>query len=62
MEYRFKSDEWARLSPAERVRPCHLWAVEAEALAKDAPPHMREDCLSLARNWLRLAEDIEKSL
>jgi hypothetical protein len=61
MEYRFKAEEWAQLSPTERARRCKLMAEEARLLADNAPLPMKEGYLMLAKNWLQLASEIEAS-
>ena len=62
MDYRFKADEWDRLTPEECAKRCRLLASEAEALAKNALPDMKAEYLRLADNWLRLAKEIERTI
>jgi hypothetical protein len=59
MEFRFNADEWTRLSTTERVRRCGLWEEEARRLAEGAPPKMAASYLSMAREWRKLADEIE---
>jgi hypothetical protein len=61
MEFRFKSEEWEDLTPAQRARRCHLMAEEAEALAAGASPDLRLSYLRIAEEWMKLADDIERS-
>jgi hypothetical protein len=60
LEYRFKADEWNALTPAERVRRCLLWAVEAQELADRAPPKLAAAYQDIADHWAKLAEEIEQ--
>ena len=62
MEYRFKAEEWEKLTPAERVRRCRLMATEAQALAEKATPEFAERYLRIADDWLSLAHAVEKSI
>lgn len=48
MEYRFKADEWEKLSIAERAKRCRLMATEAQALAENAEPRIAETYLKIA--------------
>ena len=60
MEYWFKADEWNALTPAERVRRCLLWAVEAQEIANEAPPQLTAAYENIADQWAKLAEEIEQ--
>lgn len=60
MDYRFKADEWNRLTREARVHRCRLLAAEAERLSAKAPVHMKDGYVVLARNWLQLANEIEE--
>ena len=63
MEYRFKSDEWARLSAAERIKRCRLIAFEAsEAAAQADTREMKRIYLRLAEDWEKLAREIERMI
>ena len=61
MEFRFNADEWQGLSNEERVRRCRLMAEQANTLAKGAPPELKEGYLSLSRDWLKLATEIDRA-
>jgi hypothetical protein len=61
MDYRFKAEEWALLTAAERARRCRLMAEEATTLAKSAPPKMKQSYLSIANDWTKLAAEIEQA-
>ena len=60
MEYRFKADEWEKLSIAERAKRCRLMATEAQALAENAEPRIAETYLKIAADWLTLATEMER--
>ena len=59
MDYQFNAEEWRRMGSTERVRRCRLFAHEANALALAADPTMEGAYLDIARDWEKLAEDIE---
>jgi hypothetical protein len=61
LEFRFNAEEWKRLTNDERVRRCRLMAEQSMALANDAPPELKEGYLSLSRDWLNLAAEMERS-
>jgi hypothetical protein len=60
VEYQFKADEWASLTPAERVRRCLRWAAEAQEIADKAPPKLVAHYQDIADQWAKLAEEIEE--
>lgn len=62
MDYRFNAEEWARLTPTDRVKRCRLWAHEASALAASASQTMKRLYLDLAHQWERLAQEIESEM
>jgi hypothetical protein len=62
LEYRFKSDEWERLAPSERIYRCWLMAEEARELARRASAALKQGYLGLAEQCSKLARDIEKTL
>jgi len=59
MEYRFNADEWAGLSVGDRVHRCRLMAGEALKLAVNAPPALKVKYEDIARDWEKLAREIE---
>jgi len=59
MEYRFNAEEWAKLSPDERVLRCRFMASEARKLAETGKGTMREIYLALGKDWQKLADEIE---
>jgi hypothetical protein len=61
MEYRFKAQDWRKLTTAEKVKRCLLLAEEAQALADDASPHLSRSYHRIADAWLQLAGDIERA-
>jgi hypothetical protein len=60
MEFRFNADEWMRLSDTDRAYRCKLLAHEASQLAMSSKGKVKREYLTLAENWLRLAEVIER--
>jgi hypothetical protein len=59
MEYRFTAEEWKKLTRAERIGRCRLWAHEASELAMVASPVMKRAYLDIAHHWEQLAKEIE---
>ncbi len=57
----FNAEAWTDMPPAERVRRCMLFAHEANQHALNAAPDVREAYAELARQWLTLAAEIEKT-
>ena len=55
----FDAEEFFRLGTAERVHLCRLLAKRAEELAARAEAAHAEAYREIARNWLRLASDME---
>ena len=60
MEPNFKADEFSRLSSSERVAWCRRMAAEAERLAEAASPPVRTAYVELAKQWMALANEIER--
>ena len=60
MEPHFKADDFARLTPSERVIWCRRMAAEADRLAQAASPRVRAAYVELAKQWLQLAAEIER--
>jgi hypothetical protein len=60
MEPNFKAADFSRLTPSERVNWCREMASEAEGLAEAASPRVRSAYVELARQWIALAEEIER--
>ena len=58
MEFRFNAEEWKRMTNAQRAHRCAVLAAEAQKLAEDAAPNFREMYLSIAQEWLALANAI----
>jgi hypothetical protein len=57
---KFDADEWAVLTPSERVYRCRSWATEAQARAeKAASPELKQTYQSMADQWATLAREIE---
>ena len=59
MEDRFGA-EWAQLSARERVVKCRMMAAEARNMALGSGGFARETYLSVARQWDRLADELER--
>ena len=60
-ELEFDAEAWKDMPAAERVRRCLLFAHEANQHAQNAAPDVRESYAELARQWLALAAEIEKT-
>jgi hypothetical protein len=60
MEPNFRADEFSRLTPSERVTWCRRMAAEAEHLAQAASPRVRAAYVDLAKQWMSLANEIER--
>jgi hypothetical protein len=46
----------------DRRKECLAQALEAESLALNADPSLKEGYLSIARAWRQLAEEIERAV
>ena len=62
MDYRFKSDEWERLTPSERILRCRTLANEALKLSGAAHGPMKTLYLNLSTQWTKLAKEMEREL
>ena len=57
---KFDADEWAVLTPSERMYRCRAWATDAQARAeKAASPELKQTYQSMADQWATLAREIE---
>ena len=56
---KFDADEWAVLTPSERVYRCRSWAAECQAQADKAHPDLKRTYQSMADQWATLAREIE---
>ena len=61
MEIDFEPEEFFDAPPAERIRRCRLMAEEALKLSSTASPEAREDYVNLAKQWVKLAHEIEQA-
>jgi len=61
MDYRFNAQEWSGLSATERARRCRLMAGEAKKMAHTVKGSMRDNYLSIASDWEKLATEIERT-
>ena len=52
MDRRFAADEWSEF--------CSIMARETMQLADTAAPHLKQDYLGIAQEWLRLAEAMKR--
>jgi len=59
MEYQFTAEEWARLTPDERVRRCRLLSAEAHRMSKPATGEVKRMYLNIALGWDALANEID---
>ena len=60
MEFEFNTEEWKRLSDAERVKRCRFFAHEASELAVNSRSELKREYLALAEQWETLAKAIER--
>jgi hypothetical protein len=61
MKYRFKAEDWQKMSASEKMKRCFLMAEEAQALADDVAPGLSRSYHRIADAWLQLAGDIERA-
>lgn len=61
MEHWFETEEWKELAPAQRAQRCRFMSREAETLAKGAPRDVALSYMKIAEEWIKLAEEIERS-
>jgi len=57
----FNSEDFRRLTPTERVVLCRRLAQQSRGLARAALPGHRAGYLKVAREWLKLADEIERA-
>ena len=57
----FEPEEFFKAPEAERIRRCRLMAEEALKLSATASPEAREDYAQLAKQWIKLAHEIEQA-
>jgi len=58
-ELTFDAETFLALPINERVQLCRQLAQRAQALADAADPKFRESYLDIAKNWLKLAAEME---
>jgi hypothetical protein len=62
-ELDFDREKFLAMRPEDRVRECRRFAVRAEEIAgRKKSEHYRAYYLEIAVAWLRLADDIERSV
>jgi hypothetical protein len=59
--FEFDSNTFLNLSIRERAALCRKLAERAASLATAAEPHHRDGYREIARQWLILAENMEKT-
>jgi hypothetical protein len=59
VEARFDAEEWARMTPAQRVKLCSVLAEQCQKLADAADGKFRPQYLQLTTQWQTLAQEIE---
>jgi hypothetical protein len=57
----FDAERWNEMPREERVRRCLMFAHEAQQLASEAAPEIKDSYVGLANRWLALATEIEKA-
>ena len=57
---RLAVEEWKALAPAERARQCRLLGEQALALSNGVTGKLKENYLTMAEGWLKLAAEIER--
>lgn len=58
-ELNFEANEFLKLPVGERIRRCRLLAKRATALAAGSTGDHRDAYAEIAKQWLRLADDME---
>ena len=58
----FSSDNWEKLSEAERVEHCRMAAREADTYAQLARPELKRVYRDLAAQWHMLAAEIDRTM
>jgi hypothetical protein len=61
VDHHLEPDEWAELTPAERVRRCRAMASEAQRFSSGTEGEIRNIYFALSLNWLALASEIERA-
>jgi hypothetical protein len=57
----FNAEEFRRLNSIERVALCRRLAEQTKGLARVARPGHRAGYLKVAREWLKLADEMQKA-
>ncbi|HYM18554.1 MAG TPA: hypothetical protein VEU06_08330 [Micropepsaceae bacterium] len=58
----FKAEEFLKLPVGQRVKLCRTMTEHANALAQKASPKYRAYYLEIAKQWLTLADEMERSI
>jgi hypothetical protein len=61
VNFRFDAEEWAQMTPAQRVKRCIVLANEAQKLADQAGEKFKPLYADLAAQWQMLAAEIGKA-
>ena len=56
----FNAEQFLALSTKDRVNLCKRLAERAQELADAAAPKYRDNYLDIAKNWLQLADEMER--
>ncbi len=56
----FNAKEFLELDVDDRARRCRLLAQRAQELAESADPNFRNAYLEIAKQWLLLAQNMER--
>jgi len=56
----FDAEQFLALSTKDRVNLCKRLAERAQELADAAAPKYRDNYLDIAKNWLQLADEMER--
>jgi len=62
MDYRFKADDWERLTPLERVVLCRNLAQEAQKVGNGSRGRLKTMYLDLSIQWSMVADEIERQI
>jgi hypothetical protein len=54
----FNGDDWASLSPSDRIYRCYWMSEESLRLAEAATPELARFYRELARKWIDLANNV----
>jgi hypothetical protein len=61
VQFRFSAEEWAQMTPKQRIDRCTTLAEEAQKLADKADGKFRPLYLELKVQWLTLGDEMRKA-